>query len=356
MAAGKANRREWLDCQHLKPRHAITTLLTRPELIDLHPSPGDVCAAVDEGLARQPRQLPPWLLYDQEGSRLFEAICRQPEYHLTRLEKGLLQRHAHHIRHCCLGGSSEAPLTVVEFGAGGAHKVMPLLQALQPRAYVALDISATHVHTACIGLQTRHPQVPMAAICCDYETLPALPDHPLLSGQRLGFFPGSSLGNCSPAGAVALLRRMGSLLGPGSQLLLGIDQPQSVPAMEAAYDDAAGVSAQFARNLLVRLNRDLWADFQPRHFAYQAHWDAGAQRIEMALVSKREQTVAIPPLKTVVHWASGEKLITEHSHKWGPEEVRALAQEAGWHGVGRWCDSQDRFSLHLMEHGSPSSC
>ena len=328
-------------------------LLTRPELIDLHPAPGDVCAAVGQGLARRPRQLPPWLLYDQEGSRLFEAICQQPEYPLTRLEKRLLQRHAGPIRRCCAGHGSGAPVTVVEFGAGGARKVTPLLDALQPAAYVALDISATHVHRACIGLQALHPRVPMVAVCCDYEQLPALPDHPLLAGQRLGFFPGSSLGNCSRADAVALLRRMAALLGPGSQLLIGMDQPRSVPEMEAAYDDAAGVSARFARNLLVRLNRDLGADFQPRHFAYQAHWDAGAQRIEMALVSRREQVVAIPPLEAVVHWAAGEKLVTEHSHKWPPEEVQAMARQAGWRGVGRWCDSRDRFSLHLMEHGSP---
>ncbi|MXW11568.1 MAG: L-histidine N(alpha)-methyltransferase [Synechococcus sp. SB0662_bin_45] len=332
------------------------TLLTRPELIDLHPSPGDVCAAVGQGLARQPRQLPPWLLYDQQGSRLFEAICQQPEYHLTRLEKCLLQRHGSHIGHCCTEHSAAAPVTVVEFGAGGAHKVTPLLHALQPAAYVALDISATHVHTACIGLQALHPQVPMVAICCDYEQLPALPDHPLLAGQRLGFFPGSSLGNCSRAGAVALLRHMATLLGPGSLLLLGMDQPWSIPAMEAAYDDAAGVSARFARNLLLRLNRDLGANFQPRHFAYQARWDASEQRIEMALVSQREQVVSIPPLETVVHWASGERLITEHSHKWGPEDVRNLARQAGWRAVGRWCDTQDRFSLHLMEHGSLSQC
>ncbi len=332
------------------------TLLTQPELIDLHPSPGDLRAVVGQGLAQQPRQLPPWLLYDQEGSQLFEAICQQPEYHLTRLEKGLLQRHAHHIRHCCGGHGAGGLITVVEFGAGGAHKVAPLLQALRPAAYVALDISATHVHTACIGLQPLHPQVPMVAICCDYGRLSALPDHPLLAGQRLGFFPGSSLGNCSRAGAVALLRHMATLLGPGSKLLLGMDQPQDIAVMEAAYDDAAGVSARFARNLLVRLNRDLGANFQPRHFAYQAHWNPSGQRIEMALVSQREQRVRIPPLGAVVPWAMGEKLITEHSHKWGPEEVQVMAQQAGWHGVGRWCDPQDRFSLHLMEHGSPSQC
>ena len=330
------------------------TLLTHPELIDLHPGPGDVCAAVKQGLARQPRQLPPWLLYDQEGSRLFEAICQQPEYHLTHLEKDLLQHHGSQIGHCCTGHSGAAPLTVVEFGAGGAHKVTPLLNALQPAAYVALDISATHVHRACMGLQALHPQVPMLAVCCDYEQLPALPDHPLLAGQRLGFFPGSSLGNCSRTGAVALLHHMATLLGSGSLLLIGMDQPQSTAAMEAAYDDAAGVSARFALNLLVRLNRDLGANFEPRHFAYRAHWDASGQRIEMALVSQREQVVCIPPLEAEVHWTSGEVLITEHSHKWGPEAVQALAQEAGWQGVGRWCDSRDRFSLHLMEHGGVS--
>ena len=330
-------------------------LLARPELIDLHPSPGDLCTAVGQGLAKQPRQLPPWLLYDQEGSRLFEAICQQPEYRITRLENYLLQHHAQDIKECCAGHNSAAPIVVVEFGAGGAHKVTPLLKALQPAAYIALDISASHVHAACTGLQALHPQVPMVAICCDYGQLVALPEHPLLTGQRLGFFPGSSLGNYSRAGAVALLHHMSTLLGPGSRLLIGIDQPQSIRAMEAAYDDAAGVSAQFAQNLLVRLNRDLEANFQPQYFAYEAQWDANGQRIEMALVSQREHIVSIPPLEeSLVHWAAGEKLVTEHSHKWEPEDVQLMAQEAGWHDVGRWCDVQDRFSLHLMEHGSLS--
>ncbi len=334
-------------------------LLRSPELINLHPSLGDVCTAVGQGLARRPRQLPPWLLYDQEGSRLFEAIGQQPEYHLTRLEQHLLQHHREQIRDCCIQPNTGAPWRVVEFGAGSARKVAPLLKALQPAAYVALDISATHVHRACTRLQAIHPHVPMVAICCDYHQLTTLPDHPLLQGPRLGFFPGSSLGNCSRPGALALLRHMAHLLGPGSRLLIGIDQPQQQPhgvaALEAAYDDAAGISARFARNLLVRLNRDLGADFAPAGFAYQAHWDALEQRIEMALVSRVEQVVRITALGETICFAPGERLITEHSHKWSPEAFLSLSQKAGWGQLRRWCDHQDRFSLYLMEQ-APHLC
>jgi dimethylhistidine N-methyltransferase len=210
-------------------------------LIDLHPEPADMARLVIDGMGRRPKQLPAWLLYDAEGSRLFEAICEQPEYGLTRTETALLEARADEM------AAALGPGVVVEFGAGSARKVSPLLSALKPAAYVALDISADHLAPACRALQRRHPDLPVLGICCDYSHLEQLPGHPALEGHgRLGFYPGSSIGNFAPAGARALLRQFRRLLGTGSRLLIGIDQPKAVERLEAAYDDRAGISAAFA--------------------------------------------------------------------------------------------------------------
>ncbi|MCP9776386.1 L-histidine N(alpha)-methyltransferase [Cyanobium sp. Tous-M-B4] len=311
------------------------------QLIDLHPEPADMRRLVREGMAQQPRQLPAWLLYDAEGSRLFEAICEQPEYGLTRTETALLEARAPELA-AALGAG-----VLVEFGAGNARKVGPLLKALLPPAYVALDISADHLQQSCVDLQARHPAVPVLGICCDYSALRQLPEHPLLSGRRLlGFYPGSSIGNFSPEEAQALLRQLGQLLGPGARLLIGIDQPKAVERLEAAYNDAAGVSAAFARNLLVRLNRDLAGNFDPDAFAYSARWQPEHSRIAMALMSRQAQSVQLAG--EIWNFAAGEPLITEYSVKYGPAEFTALAERAGWRPLGRWSDPADDLSLHLL--------
>ena len=310
-------------------------------LIDLHPQPADMARLVSEGMARQPKQLPAWLLYDAEGSRLFDAICEQPEYGLTRTETSLLKAQAGAL------AAALGPGVLVEFGAGNARKVGPLLEALQPPAYVPLDISADHLAAACQQLQAQHPQVPVLGICCDYSGLDQLPSHPLLEGQTLlGFYPGSSLGNFTPQEAQALLVQFAQLLGPGGKLLIGIDQPKAVARMKAAYNDAAGVSAAFARNLLARLNRDLAGNFDPEAFAYSARWQPEHSRIAMALVSREAQTVQLAG--EAWSFAVGEPLITEYSVKYDPVAFLALAARAGWRGAGRWSDPADDLSLHLL--------
>jgi len=323
------------------------TVQSPHQLIDLHPAPADMARLVREGMAQRPRQLPAWLLYDAEGSRLFEAICEQPEYGLTRTETALLEERAPEL------AAALGPGVLVEFGAGNARKVGPLLEALRPPAYVALDISAAHLQQSCVALQARHPAVPVLGICCDYSKLQQLPEHPLLQGQRrLGFYPGSSIGNFSPEEAQALLQQMGQLLGPGARLLIGIDQPKAVARLEAAYNDAAGVSAAFARNLLVRLNRDLAGNFNPEAFAYTARWQPEHCRIAMALVSRQAQTVQLAG--QTWSFAAGEPLITEYSVKYDPEAFTALAERAGWRGAGRWSDPAGDLSLHLLvSAGSP---
>jgi dimethylhistidine N-methyltransferase len=314
----------------------------RATLVDLHPVAADMQRLVVEGLSRVPKQLPAWFLYDAEGSRLFEAICRQPEYRLTAIETALLRQEAAVI------AAAMGPGVPIEFGAGSARKVSPLLEALAPPAYVALDISASHLAEACEALQSRHPALGVLGICCDYSQLQTLPAHPLLEGQRrLGFHPGSSLGNFDPPQARALLSQFARLLAPNGCLLIGIDQPRQVASLEAAYNDRAGFSAAFASNLLVRLNRDLNGSFDPGAFSYRARWQEPQGRIEMALVSQGRQRVAVAGQDW--SFATGEALITEYSYKYAPEAFTTLAAEAGWRAVGRWSDPDDHFSLHLLE-------
>ena len=317
------------------------TSVAAAPLLDLHPAPADMRQLVIEGLSRSPKQLPAWFLYDAEGSRLFDLICQQPEYTLTATETALLEQEAPAI------AAALGPGTLVEFGAGSARKVAPLLQALAEPAYVALDISAEHLERACTRLQRQFPAVPILGVCCDYSQLDALPEHPLLSGTtHLGFFPGSSLGNFKPGEARRLLAQFRHLLGPGGKLLIGIDQPKTVQRLEAAYNDAAGFSAAFARNLLTRLNRDLAGSFQLERFRYQARWIEAASHIEMALVSSEAQSVTVAGRDWT--FAAGERLITETSAKYTPADFLALAAGAGWHGAARWSDPAQDLSLHLL--------
>lgn len=313
----------------------------KTELIDLHPPAADMEQLVRIGLNRCPRQLPAWFLYDEEGSRLFDRICEQPEYSLTRTEIALLEASAPEIAAAIGEG------VIVEFGAGSAQKVGPLLEAAHPAAYVALDISAEHLRKATTALQQRHPRVPMLGICCDHSTLSSLPEHPLLREQRrIGFFPGSSLGNFEQDDAVRVLRQFKQLLN-GGPLLLGLDQPKNKLRLEAAYNDAAGISAAFARNLLHRLNADLGANFDPQAFSYQADWQAEQHRVQMALISRCDQVVRIAGDR----WSfqCDEPLITEYSLKYSPDSAVSLAQQAGWRWLRRWHDPEDDLSLHLLE-------
>ena len=315
------------------------------ELIDLHPAPTDVSKAVIDGLKRTPKQLPAWLLYDRQGSVLFDAICQQPEYTLTRLEKELLGAQAQAIAEAL-----PAEALVVEFGAGSAEKVSPLLGAMDKPSYLAIDISAEHLQEAGTRLQERHPSIPMLGICADYSQPLELPlPKAWQSKPMVGFFPGSSLGNFEPDAAINFLQRIRQLLGEKAQLLIGIDQPREASLLEAAYNDKAGVSAAFAKNLLLRLQRDLAIELDPEPFTYQATWEPERQRIAMALVASSPQTWTIGA--SSVPFNAGEPLITEYSYKYAPSDFLDLAAQAGWQGSQRWCDADDHFSLHLLSQG-----
>ena len=309
-------------------------------VIDLHPAPTDLKRVVLGGLQRQPRQLPAWLLYDAEGSQLFAAICDQPEYSLSRTEIALLESQASDIASAVGSG------VVVEFGIGNAKKVDPLLRALRPKTFVALDISRSALEDSLTGLASQHPAIQMLGICCDHSQLEGLPTHPWLIGERrIGFFPGSSLGNFTPKDAVLLLQRFRHLLA-GGPLLLGLDQPRDPALLEAAYDDVAGVSKAFAFNLLKRLNRDLQGNAEAKNFRYEARWQADQQRIEMALVSRCAQTIQLA--ETAWSFDPNERWVTEHSVKYTPDAAADLAAQAGWQIQQRWHDDHDQISLHLL--------
>ena len=312
--------------------------------IDLHPAPTDLKRVVQEGLQREPRQLPAWLLYDAEGSQLFAAICDQPEYSLTRTEIALLESQAANIASTLVSGLGSG--VVVEFGIGNAKKVDPLLRALQPKTFVALDISRSALEHSLTELAAQHPTTQMLGICCDHSQLQDLPTHPWLTGERrIGFFPGSSLGNFTPEDAVLLLQKFRHLLA-GGPLLLGLDQPRDPDLLEAAYDDAAGMSRAFAFNLLKRLNRDLQGNALPKNFRYQARWQADQHRIEMALVSRCAQTIQLAD--TAWLFQPNERWVTEHSVKYTPEAASDLAAQAGWQIQQRWHDDKRQMSLHLL--------
>ena len=309
-------------------------------LLNLHPAPADLQRLVRDGLRRSPRQLPAWMLYDAEGSRLFAEICQQPEYTLTQREITLLEDNAPAI------AAATGPGLVVEFGIGNARKVDPLLTALGSSVFAALDISLSALEESLSGLATRHPNTAMVGICCDHTRLQQLPQHPALDGERrIGFFPGSSLGNFTTEEAVAFLRNARQLLA-GGPLLLGLDQPRDPALMKAAYNDAAGGSAAFARNLLERLNRDLQGDADPAQFRYRASWQPQQQRIEMALVSTQDQTVHLAG--EAWFFRNGEAWITEHSVKYSPHAAAALAARAGWRIERSWEDPHQQMALHLL--------
>jgi len=300
-------------------------------LLNLHPPAADLQRLVQDGLQRSPRQLPAWMLYDAEGSRLFAEMCRQPEYTLTQREITLLKNNASAI------AAATGPGLVVEFGIGNARKVDPLLTALGSSVFAALDISLSALREALSGLAARHPNTAMVGICCD---------HTHLEGQRrIGFFPGSSLGNFTPDEAVDFLRHARQLLD-GGPLLLGLDQPREPALMEAACDDAAGVSAAFARNLLLLLNRDLQGDADPTQFRYRARWQAQQQRIEMALVSAQEQTVHLAG--ETWFFRQGDAWITEYSVKYSADAAADLAAQAGWRIERSWSDPHQQIALDLL--------
>lgn len=292
-----------------------------------------------EGLSRMPKATPPIWFYDRRGSELFEAITDLPEYYPTRTETALLEHHGADFAAAI--GTGRA---VVEFGAGSSRKTPHLLRAVDPAAYVPIDISGDFLRTASAELASVFPGLPVLPVVGDFNGELALPA--AIEGlPRLGFFPGSTIGNMEPDAAVNLLRVMHRLLGEGSMLLIGMDRIKDRDRLVAAYDDAAGVTAAFNLNLIARINRELEGDLPLDGFVHRAIWNDDKARIEMHLE-------AVRPLHFHVAgqcfcMAAGETIHTESSHKYGARDERLLLRAGGWEPVREWSDAEGLFSLIL---------
>lgn len=294
-----------------------------------------------EGLSRNPKATPPIWFYDRRGSELFEAITDLPEYYPTRTETALLEQHGPHFAEAV--GSGRA---VVEFGAGSARKTPHLLRAINPAAYVPIDISGDFLHASSAELASAFPGLPVLPVVGDFNGALDLPA--AIAGlPRLGFFPGSTIGNMEPEAAVDLLRAMHRLLGDGAMLLIGMDRIKDSNRLIAAYDDAKGVTAAFNLNLIARINRELEGDLPLDGFTHRAIWNDGKARIEMHLE-------AVRPLHFHVagecfRMAAGETIHTESSHKYGTRDERLLLRSGGWEPIREWTDAEGLFSLILAE-------
>ncbi|KRC81019.1 L-histidine N(alpha)-methyltransferase [Sphingomonas sp. Root241] len=298
-------------------------------------------ADVLSGLGGQPRAIPARWFYDRRGSELFEAITDLPEYYPTRTETALLMQIGPQ-----LGALAASNAAVVEFGSGSSAKTPILLRAIDPAAYVPIDISGEFLRHSARELSAGFPGLPVLPVEADF--LRPVPLPPEVSGlPKLGFFPGSTIGNMNAFHAVDLLRAMREWLGEGARLLIGMDRIKSPGILVPAYDDAQGVTAAFNLNLLERINRELAGTIPVEAFRHRAIWNADAARIEMHLEAQREVEFSVDGRTFAMD--AGETIHTENSHKYGPNGGRMLLRAGGWTPIREWTDPQDWFALMLCE-------
>lgn len=298
-------------------------------------------ADVLSGLGGQPRAIPARWFYDRRGSELFEAITDLPEYYPTRTETALLMQIGPQ-----LGVLAASNAAVVEFGSGSSSKTPILLRAIDPAAYVPIDISGEFLRHSARELAAGFPGLPVLPVEADF--LRPVPLPPEVSGlPKLGFFPGSTIGNMNAFHAVDLLRAMREWLGEGARLLIGMDRIKSPDILVPAYDDAQGVTAAFNLNLLERINRELAGTIPIQAFRHRAIWNADAARIEMHLEAQRDVEFAVDG--RIFAMDAGETIHTENSHKYGPNGGRMLLRAGGWTPIREWTDPQGWFALMLCE-------
>jgi dimethylhistidine N-methyltransferase len=309
---------------------------------DLHPETGRFLDDVLAGLAQPQKELPPKYFYDARGCALFEAICELPEYYLTRTETALMRDKSGEMARR-LGPQC----AVIEYGSGSGRKTRMLLEALAPAAYVAIDIARGQLEDTAAGIAREFPGLPVTAVCADYSrpfTLPAI--GAARARRRVVYFPGSTVGNFTLAEAAAFLGNAGVVAGAGGGLLIGVDLKNDTGRLNAAYNDARGVTAEFNLNLLARINRELGADFDLSAFRHLAFYDEALGRIEMHLESAKAQTVAIGGRP--IRFAQGETIHTENSYKYSVREFQDLATGAGLSPVECWMDVNQLFSVHYL--------
>lgn len=329
-----------------EPRPASTTASeARVHLHDLKPQLIDMREEVLAGLTATPRRMAPKYFYDQRGSELFDAITRLPEYYPTRTEISILETRLDAL--CALLGRDNV---LLEFGSGSSRKIRLLLEGLRPAAYLPVDISREHLLAAARALAADYEWLEVHAICADYAAGFELPWRPAGAGGRpapiTGFFPGSSIGNFERGAAGRFLAGVRNLLGTGGQLLIGVDRRKDKGRLEAAYNDAAGVTAAFNRNALAHLNRALGGDIDVDAFVHTAHYDEALGRIEMHLCARRDLSFTLAG--EFFAFAAGETIHTENSYKYAPEEFRALAAGSGFETVEEFTDPESLFSVFVL--------
>lgn len=288
------------------------------------------------GLAAPVPAVPARWLYDHRGSQLFDAITRLPSYYPTRVETGIFRSIMNEIAARVPKGAA-----VIEFGAGSQTKTPILLDAIKPSAYIPVDISGDYLEQSAAELQQRFPDIEVLPVIADFARPFSLPngiDHL----PKLGFFPGSTIGNFVPRSATDLLRQFRSLLGPGSQLLIGMDRVKSIGRLIEAYDDPEGITAQFTLNVLTRINRELDGDIPVDQFRHEARWSDILSRIEIHLVAVKDLHFSVSG--TSFAFKRGSSIHVENSHKYGPRGGRVLLLAGGWTPLAEWSDANGDFA------------
>lgn len=312
------------------------------KFIDLEPSPETFLDSVLAGLSATPKTLPSKFFYDERGSLLFQQITTLDPYYPTRTETALLKQIAPE-----LGALIPEHAELVEFGSGSTNKVRILLDTVgRFSAYVSIDISRTYLVDQANQLARDYPGLSVLAVCADYMAPLNLDDGRASDGSRVGFFPGSTIGNLTSTEAIGFLANAANILGPGAGFIVGVDLKKDRKILEAAYNDPQGITAAFNLNLLIRLNRELDADFDTAAFAHEAIYKEDAGRIEMHLVSQKDQFAHIGDRK--FRFAQGESIHTENSHKYSIPEFQDIARAAGLNAVKFWTDPDQLFSIHFL--------
>ena len=319
-------------------RNPSSTSLTEDQAIFLR----DVHTSLDA----TPKSLPSKYFYDQTGSALFDQICELEEYYLTRTEIAILQAHAAEMAEC-LGPR----VLLIEYGSGSSTKIRTLLDQLDgPAGYAPIDVSCEHLRRAAAAIDADYPELAVFPVCADFTAsydLPAVP-HP---GRRIAYFPGSTIGNFSPPETARLLRGIASVCGASGGALIAADLKKDRTTLERAYNDAAGVTAAFNRNIIARINREFGADFDLDRFAHRAFYHEETGRIEMHLDSLAPQTVTV--LDRSFDFDVGESIRTEYSYKYSLEEFASVAEAAGLRVKQVWTDPQYLFSVHYLTPLAP---
>jgi len=317
-------------------------------LLHLHEAAMDSGSArreVLEGLQLPAKELPCKLFYDERGSGLFERICELDEYYLTRTEITLLERHAAEIA-SLIGPQA----LLIELGSGNSRKTRILLDRLaEPAAYLPIDLAREQLLRSAAAVASSHPLLEVHPLIADYTRDFSLPEIPRGFARRVGFFPGSTVGNFLPEQAVSFLRRLRDLLGPAGALLIGVDLKKDPQVLHRAYNDRAGVTAQFNLNILAHINRRFGADFHLEQFAHQAHYNRALGRIEMHLISQEDQQVHFDGLSIPLR--AGERILTEVSYKYSRSQFGRIARRAGMEVKRVWTDPRRWFSLQWLTAG-----